>query len=230
MIHQLISITKFDYNSFDSIDLTINQIMRGRCGYVYLLKAEGTPRYKIGRSNNPLKRGQKITVQSPYPLTVVDRFWSPDCVTDEIFFHRKFSEYRVHGEYFEFPWIMEFADTELLSAMPRLMYLTRQANMYCGAYGSFILSQLAHSAGKFIVREYEKQASGDKFDVDTEAMHLFMGVKSIKHLEDIDKFVYNTIPFFIKIFYQKHCGQRSCKDYIAGIVRGFAYIKGGEND
>lgn len=70
-------------------------------GYVYLIHAEGTNRYKIGRSINPLKRYEQLQGQSPFPLRVENCVWSPDSVLLEKQLHDRFCDFRVHGEWFE---------------------------------------------------------------------------------------------------------------------------------
>lgn len=70
-------------------------------GYVYLIHAEGTNRYKIGRSVNPVARLEQLKVQSPYPLRIIDSFWTPDAINDEKSFHEQYKEYRIFGEWFE---------------------------------------------------------------------------------------------------------------------------------
>lgn len=74
----------------------------GREGYIYLLHAEGCPRYKIGRSINPIARCQEIQKQSPYPIAIIKSFWTLDTCIDEAELHKKFKDYRVFGEWFEF--------------------------------------------------------------------------------------------------------------------------------
>jgi len=75
---------------------------RANQGYVYLIHAVGTDRYKIGRSINPPVRLETLKKQSPYPLQIVECFWSPDAIADEIGIHKIFAEYRAYGEWFEF--------------------------------------------------------------------------------------------------------------------------------
>lgn len=84
-------------------EIAIKTIKPGREGWVYLVHAEGTNRYKIGRSVNPILRAKDLEKQSPYPLKLLKTFHTPDCVTDEEVLHRKFDCYRVHGEWFELP-------------------------------------------------------------------------------------------------------------------------------
>ena len=73
-----------------------------RQGWVYLVRAEGTDRYKIGRSTQPKERHQVLKRQSPYPLKVIYCFPSLDAATDEAKLHEWFASNRVYGEWFEF--------------------------------------------------------------------------------------------------------------------------------
>lgn len=82
-------------------EITIHDVPKGNEGWVYLLWAQGTNRYKIGRSINPIVRHQTINNQSPYPLTMLDCFWSIDAVNDEKLYHEQNHVRRVHGEWFE---------------------------------------------------------------------------------------------------------------------------------
>lgn len=78
------------------------EVASGREGWVYLIHAIGTSRYKIGRSVNPVKRYETLKGQSPYPLQVVSTTFSLDAIADEDALHRYYSKYRAHGEWFEF--------------------------------------------------------------------------------------------------------------------------------
>lgn len=221
---------KYNYDSFDSGELRINDIEPGRSGYVYMLKAEGTPRYKIGRSNNPFKRGEKITVQSPYPLTVVDCFWSPDCVTDENFYHRRFEQYRVYGEYFEFPWRMEFMPHELYSAAPKFIYLTFHLNISCMANGSYILSHLVYSAEKFLNQEYRRVITDDKhLNFHTKLIGIFTKKSSIKGVKDAHNFVYKSLVHQIECCDLNYRGKDTFKHYILGMMMAYI-LTSGEQD
>ena len=79
----------------------LSQIQAGREGFVYLIHAEGTSRYKIGRSVNPISRMSDIQKQAPYPLKIVKSFWTLDAIADEAYLHKCYAEYRVFGEWFE---------------------------------------------------------------------------------------------------------------------------------
>lgn len=81
----------------------VMQRFKERNGYVYLIHAEGTNRYKIGRSNNPVSRLETLKGQSPYPLKIILSVWTPDSVTSELYLHEKYREYRIYGEWFDFP-------------------------------------------------------------------------------------------------------------------------------
>ncbi len=80
---------------------SLGRIKPGREGWVYLIHAEGTDRYKIGRSVNPVARHQTLQKQSPYPLKIVDSFWTMDTVHDEAYIHERCKDNRKYGEWFE---------------------------------------------------------------------------------------------------------------------------------
>jgi|GEM_PF-3253694 hypothetical protein len=82
--------------------IRLEDISVGREGWVYLIHAVGTNRYKIGRSVKPIARHQTLQNQSPYPLKIIDSFWTVDAPSDETYWHRLLKEYRVRGDWFEF--------------------------------------------------------------------------------------------------------------------------------
>lgn len=203
--------------------LTINDIQPGRSGYVYLLKAVGTPRYKIGRSNQPLVRSQKITVQSPYPLIVSDCFWTPDCVTDENFLHETFLDYRVYGEYFEFGWDMESSEDNPLKGK-LLSYLGHKLTLPCTVKGSYVLSCMARSCENFLIQEYQKHNNGKQpLDVPFDLFLIFGETKDFNELNKIHKFVYEYLPRQIAFSSTRHGGEARCQDYIAGLIVGYLH-------
>ncbi|MEH2029795.1 MAG: GIY-YIG nuclease family protein [Nostoc sp.] len=71
-------------------------------GWIYLIHAQGTKRYKIGRSVEPIKRHETLKNQSPYPLKIVNSFYTIHAVSDEKQLHDLNQMERVHGEWFEF--------------------------------------------------------------------------------------------------------------------------------
>lgn len=76
-------------------------------GYVYLVKAVGTNRCKIGRARDVNKRFIDLKTQSPFPLKLIASFYVDDTVDQEKRLHKVASAFRVHGEWFELPdaWI-----------------------------------------------------------------------------------------------------------------------------
>lgn len=83
------------------IELTPPIIPSNRAGWVYLIHAENTNRYKIGRTINVPQRHRVLHSQSPYPLKVIHCFHTLDAITDEAKLHEKFASGRVYGEWFE---------------------------------------------------------------------------------------------------------------------------------
>lgn len=77
---------------------------RNKPGYVYLIHAEGTDRYKIGLTTRSVQArlAELNSSQSPYPLEVIDWFETDNVTTDEGYLHEKFAAYRVHNEWFQF--------------------------------------------------------------------------------------------------------------------------------
>ena len=70
--------------------------------FVYLLHAEGSDRFKIGHSNNPEGRCQKIRQQSPFPISLVCSYMVINAHECEQKLHKMFSHRRIHGEWFVF--------------------------------------------------------------------------------------------------------------------------------
>jgi hypothetical protein len=72
-----------------------------KAGYVYLIHAVGTNRYKIGRTQSVPYRLKRLRNQSPFELVLIDDFKSEDFCYDEAFLHQYLAKYRVYGEWFE---------------------------------------------------------------------------------------------------------------------------------
>lgn len=82
----------------------LNADQEERRGYVYLMWAVGTFRYKIGYSANPEFRLYQLNQrQSPYPIEMIHCFPAIDMVRDEGILKRAFYKYRVHNEWYELP-------------------------------------------------------------------------------------------------------------------------------
>ncbi|NEP12033.1 MAG: GIY-YIG nuclease family protein [Symploca sp. SIO2C1] len=77
---------------------------RNKPGFIYLIHAQGTDRYKIGlTTRHPEARLSELnSSQSPYPLELIDWFETDNVTEDECYLHEKFARYRVHGEWFGF--------------------------------------------------------------------------------------------------------------------------------
>ena len=72
-------------------------------GFVYVIHAIGTNRYKIGKSIRERQyRLRELRKQSPYPISLV--LWLPtdNPIKLEDALHKAFEWFRVHGEWFEF--------------------------------------------------------------------------------------------------------------------------------
>lgn len=78
--------------------------IENKYGYVYLLEAEGTGRYKIGCSKyTELRLYQLNQKQSPYPINLIHSFYCDDMYKMEILLKKAFVKYQVHNEWFELP-------------------------------------------------------------------------------------------------------------------------------
>lgn len=73
-------------------------------GSIYLVKATGTDRYKVGLTiRNVEERFKELnSSQSPYPLELIHFIKVEDVATAEKHFHKLFEANKVHGEWFVF--------------------------------------------------------------------------------------------------------------------------------
>jgi hypothetical protein len=71
-------------------------------GFVYLMKAVGTRRFKIGRSSDPDRRLLDLQ-QSPFEIKLCFAIPSANSALLESFIHGLYEPFRVRGEWFESP-------------------------------------------------------------------------------------------------------------------------------
>jgi hypothetical protein len=71
-----------------------------RVGYVYLVKHGSRREFKIGRTNNPLRREGEISVTLPEQLEPIHYIKTDDPVGVEAYWHTRFASKRKGGEWF----------------------------------------------------------------------------------------------------------------------------------
>lgn len=69
-------------------------------GFIYLMHAEQTPWYKIGRGVNPKARRTEFNTQAPYRCVIIHTFAMEDTVRMEAALHKHFKHLRGRGEWF----------------------------------------------------------------------------------------------------------------------------------
>jgi hypothetical protein len=69
-------------------------------GYVYLLRHGARREYKIGRTNNPIRREGEIGVELPQKLVPIHVITTDDPAGIEAYWHRRFAEKRLKNEWF----------------------------------------------------------------------------------------------------------------------------------
>lgn len=104
--------TKSEFIKYDDGQILLDY---KNAGFVYIFHAEGSNRYKLGRSRDPEKRINQIQdKQQPFPLKLVQSGWFFDAKEAERFYHEILSDRRVYGEWFifndptELPNLLEF--------------------------------------------------------------------------------------------------------------------------
>lgn len=70
-------------------------------GYVYLIKHGSRREYKIGRTNNALRREGEISIELPEKVQPVHMITTDDAAGIEVYWHNRFKEKRKNGEWFE---------------------------------------------------------------------------------------------------------------------------------
>lgn len=88
-----------DYFTKNQASATSKYKPEGEAGYVYLMKMGRF--FKIGRTNNVVRRGGEITIQLPEKAVTVHFFRTDDPSGIETYWHHRFEHKRRNGEWFE---------------------------------------------------------------------------------------------------------------------------------
>jgi hypothetical protein len=88
-------------------------------GYVYLLKHGSRREYKIGRTNNPLRREGEVGIQLPEKLQPVHYIKTDDAAGVEHYWHTRFAAKRKEGEWFA----LTVEDVRAFKRWRRIYYL-----------------------------------------------------------------------------------------------------------
>jgi hypothetical protein len=77
---------------------------RNKPGFIYLIHAKGTRRYKIGLTTRNVEQrfNELNSSQSPYPLELIEFIETHNVTETEEYLHQKYDFQRRHGEWFEF--------------------------------------------------------------------------------------------------------------------------------
>lgn len=83
-----------------SDDETSKESESARVGYVYLLQHGSKREFKIGRTNNAIRREGEIDIELPHGVEPIHVIKTDDPAGVEHYWHRRFAEKRLKGEWF----------------------------------------------------------------------------------------------------------------------------------
>lgn len=68
--------------------------------YVYIIHAEGTDWFKVGRSKDPERRNKQLSAQTPYATNIILAIPTSEPQEIEKYIHWQYEEYKIRGEWF----------------------------------------------------------------------------------------------------------------------------------
>lgn len=86
-------------NSKEKEDENVDNSEASRIGEVYLFKSGRY--YKIGKTNDTVRRGQELRIQLPEKMDLVHSIKTDDPSGVEAYWHRRFDAKRMNGEWFD---------------------------------------------------------------------------------------------------------------------------------
>ena len=156
--------------------------------YVYILHAQGTNRFKIGHSVDPIKRQNAINnTSSPFPIKLIACYSLPDPYSEEQRLHREFHDRRVWGEWFEFD---STNQVRKLTSEKLGVVEARLGGLYCDSQSSRLPFILVDSLG-------DEQNNNDKIGITKDILKDMINV-AINELETPCKFEWSfqgKIPY-----------------------------------
>jgi hypothetical protein len=116
-------------------------------GYLYLVCAVGTKRFKIGRTLNIQSRIKKLQTGCPFRLRYVYHAYVGNVNLCEIELHKKFDHLREIGEWFTF----ELSDVKECILLMRLVQESEPEEFTKGIKSNKTLSQASHDLESLLV-------------------------------------------------------------------------------
>ena len=95
------------YGNFQLEPSLKTKYLKGNEGYIYIAKIEETGHIKVGRSKTPTKRIKHFDTIMPVKVHIVSWFYADDCVAAEAWLHEHLKDFRVKGEWFDVPELIQ---------------------------------------------------------------------------------------------------------------------------